>query len=233
MTSPDHVPGQNGRLSYSLAAELDPEGLARIEAILCGDLTRLANRIQKTRLTELPAELVSELDARNRVWLDGLFSAAMPKNTRLAYERDLRYFWIWFGLRYSGRVTQAPFYPIERGVVINFILDHTGAMDPGLEHALRNTVVYENGTRRHVLKKHDGPWKPSTLHRRLSAISRMHRDFPRSNPTRDPDVRVILTAYEKALAQSAAEAAVRNEHDNIACRLSETTKKSCVGPRPS
>jgi integrase len=139
-------------------------------------------------------------------------------NTRRTYRTALLYWGAWYALRY-GKVLTAP-VPVP--VVIQFMLDHL-EHNPLEEPVEPSPFISSSRTTQHLLphpidrvlvarayKAKLGPWSLATVKTRLAALSKAHEVFiaaqlpplPASaNPLRDPGVRQLLSAVQRAYAR--------------------------------
>lgn len=115
-----------------------------------------------------------------------IITAGTSKSTRRAYRRDAAYFHKWIEAT-TGQSTQ---YPVSEEVVIRFILDHIGQMDPVLE-----TQLIEEGSKRKL-----GPLTIPTLRRYLASISIAHQEAGHDSPTQTPKVKILLRRAKRAMA---------------------------------
>jgi integrase len=107
-----------------------------------------------------------------------LLGRGLSESTKRAYREDLEYFWAWA----QEAARQDERYPISVDLILQFVADHLGEMDPAVERRLIEKGV-KAGTRRHSL---------GTVKRRLATLSIAHeiRDF--ENPVRHKYVRQVL-----------------------------------------
>jgi integrase len=139
-------------------------------------------------------------------------------NTRRTYRTALLYWGAWYALRY-GKVLAAP---VSVPVVIQFMLDHL-EHNPLEEAVEPSPFISSSRTTQHLLphpidrvlvarayKAKLGPWSLATVKTRLAALSRAHEVFIASqlpplpasaNPLRDPGVRQLLSAVQRAYAR--------------------------------
>ncbi|BBO80818.1 integrase [Desulfosarcina ovata subsp. sediminis] len=116
---------------------------------------------------------------------------ATADNTRAAYRKDLAYFGAWAKLT-TG---MDPGYPVPVDVLVKFILDHSGRMDPGIDAALVDAGI----------KRQPGPHSISTISRRIASISIAHRYQGiqgDDNPCRTDPVRLLLAKVRRSAVKS-------------------------------
>ena len=101
---------------------------------------------------------------------DQLIQSGTAKNTRLAYQRDLKSFWCWA----HTQLNLSEHYPVAVAVLIRFIIEHTTTINK--------------------------PLKVSTLRRMLASISVTHQEHGQPSPTRDPAVKLLLRRTQQAQA---------------------------------
>lgn len=140
------------------------------------------------------------------------------ENTRRTYRTAMLYWGAWYALRY-GRVLTAP---VTVPTVIQFILDHL-EHNPLQEPVEPSPFVPSRRTTQHLLphaidrvlvarayKAKLGPWSLATVKTRLAALSKAHEVLIASqmgalaasaNPLRDPGVRQLLSAVQRAYAR--------------------------------
>jgi integrase len=116
-----------------------------------------------------------------------IIEQATADNTRAAYRKDLSYFWAWAAMAVGIEQT----YPVPVDVLIKFILDHTGGMDPAVDQALVDAKI----------KQRLGAHSVSTISRRISSISMAHRFQgikDDKNPCRSEPVKLLLVKVRRA-----------------------------------
>ncbi len=112
---------------------------------------------------------------------------ATAENTRAAYRKDLAYFWSWA----AAALGIEPAYPVSVDVLIKFILDHTGGMNPIIDDALVDAGI----------KQRHGPHSVSTISRRIYTLSTAHRlqgIKDAENPCRSDPVRLLLSKVRRS-----------------------------------
>jgi len=107
-----------------------------------------------------------------------LLGRGLSENTKRAYREDLEYFWVW--AREAAK--QSEKYPISVDLVLQFVADHLGEMDPAVEERLIKKGV-KAGAGRHSL---------GTVKRRLATLSVAHEVRDLENPVRHKYVRQLL-----------------------------------------
>ena len=139
-------------------------------------------------------------------------------NTRRTYRTALLYWGAWYALRYGKVLTS----PVPVPVVIQFILDHL-EHNPRQEPVEPSPFVPSSRTTQHLLphpidrvlvarayKAKLGPWSLATVRTRLAALSKAHEVLlaahipplaAHTNPLRDPGVRQLLSAVQRAYAR--------------------------------
>lgn len=78
---------------------------------------------------------------------------ATAENTKVAYRKDLSYFWAWA----AAAMCADPAHPVAAEVLVKFIADHAGAMDTAVDQALVDAGV----------KQRLGAHSASTITRRI------------------------------------------------------------------
>lgn len=126
--------------------------------------------------------------------LADLFERGTPRNTRIAYERDLAYIAAWKRLAFC----EALDWPERREVAIRFVLDHSedlAARAKGDPHRATMEALAAAGLRRSI-----APPAPPTLDRIISSWRAMHRLRGLDSPFDDPLVKAQRTKARKAVA---------------------------------
>lgn len=147
-------------------------------------------------------------------------------NTRRTYRTAMLYWGAWYALRY-GKVLTAP-VPVP--VVIQFMLDHL-EHNPLEDPVEPSPFISSSRRTQHLLpypidrvlvtrayKAKPGPWSLATVKTRLAALSKAHEVLlaahvpplpANTNPLRDPGVRQLLSAVQRAYARRPPEHARR------------------------
>ncbi len=112
-----------------------------------------------------------------------LLRAGMAASTRRAYANDLRYFWAWAGFN--------PDYPVPVGLLRRFAVEHS----QGLPDSAERWLVHEG-------LKRPGVHAVSTIRRRLQAVAHAHREMGLESPTRDDQLRGILSGATRLAVQA-------------------------------
>lgn len=115
-----------------------------------------------------------------------LLVEALAPATRRAYASDWRYFLVW--ARAAAPELAAAPVPVPVPVLLRFLLHHTDPMPERVAAALEATGVSSAA----------GRLAPSTLDRRLAALTTIHRLLGATpDPTRAPEVRDLLRAARR------------------------------------
>jgi integrase len=109
-----------------------------------------------------------------------VLEAGTSGSTKRVYRSHLNHFWMWaneaLGLEES--------YPVETDVIVRFIADHLGKMDPVIEKRL-----IERGA-----KNRPGPLSLSTVKVRLVVLGMAHRSRDLESPCSHKMIRKLLTS---------------------------------------
>lgn len=114
--------------------------------------------------------------------LDMIYQAALEAGitptTRRAYRRDVRYLSSW--TKHTHKKTES--YPVSIDLVVKFILEHTGHMNPKVGKKLLNIG----------LRAKAGPLRVRTLRRYLASLSVAHSEHGAATPTQNPQIKLLL-----------------------------------------
>lgn len=145
----------------------------------------------------LPHELAEDLDPETATFIRRVYADGYPPETLRAYRGDLAYYWAWRSAR-AGRPMR-PAYPLPVQDLVTFISDHLGGMPADVEATLTAPRPGAKGQRPW---KKPGPWKLSTLRRRLATLSKVHqvKGHGRDNPVNHPHVQELLNRSARAFA---------------------------------
>jgi integrase len=138
-----------------------------------------------------PAKVDTFLTRSDLKQVAAIIEQGTTANTRLAYRKDLAYFWAWVGAALGAE----PAYPVAAEVLVKFIVDHTGAMDAAVDQALVDAGV----------KQRTGAHSVSTITRRIASISMAHKFLGMGdavNPCRAESVRLLLSKVRRAAVKS-------------------------------
>ncbi len=135
-----------------------------------------------------PAISVSLINEGTRKRLSSLMDDGTPPNTRRAYASDLKYFWAWAS---AIRWTEEPIWPVPVEIVARFIAEHLEGLDEDVDQDLVDRGV----------KLHLGPHSITTVDRRVSALSSVHRMRKLDNPCADPRIITLMSKSRKASAR--------------------------------
>lgn len=115
-----------------------------------------------------------------------IFEEGTSKNTVEAYRRDVNYFFTWAELVVGGNPLVLPIKP---DLVVKFITDHVTGLDPQVDTSLVAMKI----------KGRLGPYSVTTVSRRVSALSVLHRmkGFEHVNPCKQPHVSQLLSKARK------------------------------------
>jgi integrase len=111
-----------------------------------------------------------------------------PPNTRRAYASDMKYFWSWAS---AIRWTEEPIWPVPVEIVARFIAEHLEGLDSDVDQDLVDRGV----------KLHLGTHSITTVDRRISALSSIHRMRKLPNPCSDPLIIMLMSKSRKASAR--------------------------------
>jgi integrase len=108
------------------------------------------------------------------------------RSTRRAYIRDTRYFWAWA----EESLHFKPQYPIPTEILIQFILEHSGHMEPEVEQTLITSG----------LRSKPGPLCIRTIRRYLASLSVAHTEHGVASPCNDDQIKLLLRRLQRARA---------------------------------
>jgi len=140
-------------------------------------------------VTALPLRPTSAASTESLV--QQLLEGTASENTARGYARDKRYFWTWAHLKHGLAET----YPIDLGIVLDFMVSHTVCIDHAIEQQLKQLG----------LRKILGPYKVSTLSRMLATLSREHENRGLDNPLRNSQVTRLKRQIRKLHPESRTE----------------------------
>jgi integrase len=133
-------------------------------------------------------EVGAFIDSKTRERLRRIIDDGTPPNTRRAYTSDMNYFWSWCS---AIGWTDEPVMPVPAEIVARFVVDHLEGLDEDVERDL-----VERG-----VKAGFGVHSMSTIDRRVSALSALHKTKGLPSPVTDPLVSQILSKARKANAR--------------------------------
>jgi integrase len=111
-------------------------------------------------------------------------------NSRLAMKADLKYFWLWAKLSHDLDSQ----YPVSLSLLLQFITDHLKGLPDSTEEMMMRLGH----------KKKKGPHNLSTVLRRVSSLSSIHKLLNVPNPCVHPKIRMLLQKAAKTPDRPAA-----------------------------
>lgn len=148
-------------------------------------------------LNQLPLLDPASLHEATQKAIAEIVSEGESQNTRNSYKSAMKYWAVWYRMRYNQALT----LPLQVPVVLQFIVDHavrytsTGETI-GLPGELDDFLV-EN-----KFKAQKGHFSMATLLHRLAVLSKAHKvAFANPNPCKDPRVQELIGKTQKAYAK--------------------------------
>ena len=129
--------------------------------------------------------------------VDSVISAAVPINTKKAYEGDIKYFIDWLAANEEKNIL-----PISEETVLKFILHHLEKMPEEVENKLINM---ERGG-----KKKRGLHSIATVKRRLRSLSILHKKGKMDDPCTSRAKKLIVAFSKSAPAQKKSKAITKD-----------------------
>lgn len=146
---------------------------------------------------ETPALDPNELGSMAQAAEAALLHEGESENTLRSYRSALRYWTVWYALRYR----QAIALPVPVAAVLQFVVDHAVRRDQeGLAiHELPKDIdraLVEQGCKSQL-----GPLSLNTVLHRISVLSKAHQLQEADNPCAHPRVRELLAKTRRAYAK--------------------------------
>lgn len=120
--------------------------------------------------------------------LSSIIDDGTPPNTKVAYASDMNYFWAWAS---AIEWTDEPILPVPVDIVARFIAEHLEGLELNVDKDLVGRGV----------KAKLGPHAISTVDRRVSTLSSLHRMRKLENPCADPLIIKLMSKARKAAAR--------------------------------
>jgi integrase len=136
------------------------------------------------------------LDTRAAEAVRGLMHEGSSANTALSYRTAIRYWAVWFELRYG----QAFALPLPASAVVQFIVDHVERLT-ALGPVSEMPPELDNELIRLKAKARPGAPSLNTVSQRLSVLSKAHELHALANPCRDAQVRELMQKARGAYAR--------------------------------
>lgn len=148
-------------------------------------------------LNQLPLLDPTSLHEATQKAIADIVSEGESQNTRNSYKSAMKYWAVWYRMRYNQAFT----LPLQVPVVLQFIVDHAVRHTPtgdtiGLPAEL-DVFLVEN-----KFKAQRGHFSIATLLHRLAVLSKAHQiAFASPNPCKDPRVKELIGKTQKAYAK--------------------------------